>query len=61
MKNTLCAGMQACGCALCLQECAHPFHWSEKERNREGERERERKRKREGERESEKEGREKEM
>ncbi len=49
-----------CGCALCLQGCAHPLHWSERERERNRERERyinreierERERKREGERES---------
>ena len=35
-----------CGRALCWQGCAHPLHWSEREREREEERGRERGRKR---------------
>ncbi len=33
-----------CGHALCLQECVHPLHWSERGRDREKERVRKRKR-----------------
>ncbi len=33
-----------CGCALCLQGCAHLLHWSEREREREREKEGERER-----------------
>ncbi len=36
-----------CGHALCLQGCAHPLHWSERERWKEIKRERERERERE--------------
>ncbi len=40
-----------CGRALCLQECAHRLHWSERERERERERKREKERERERKRE----------
>ncbi len=40
-----------CGRALCLQGCAHPLHWSERERGREIEREKEKERVRKRERE----------
>ncbi len=40
---------------LCLQLCAHPLHWSEREREKERERERKRQRKREKERKRERE------
>ncbi len=44
-----------CGCALWLQGCAHPLHWSERERKRERKREIKREIKRERERERERE------